>query len=223
MTWHTELGDRCLTGPEATLFRRIVGYMHDSIGGELEGDTEKTEYGVPLFDELTPAQKLALLEQVLRQLLEPTEAPPKLNAMNEGAIAAIYSAVNKMVTTEIELGRDRDFKDLCDVYYWRRLLLKVASADDADSGDLPTAKCRDFSEWDSVLDAITSRVLWDDDYLDAEAVLDATPEAAQHHRDKLGIENDYFIAVAPDPKEAELPAIRERLRALCRDEHDESE
>ena len=60
------------------------------------------------------------------------------------------------------------------------------------------------------------RVLWDDDYLDTEAILDATPDSARRYRGKLGIKRDYFISVAPDPKESDIPAIRERLRALCR-------
>lgn len=220
MTWHTTLGDRCLVGPEAQLVREIVDYMHDIIGCTLDvtldGDDEIVEYGVPEFDKLTPPQKIALLEQVLRQMLTATEAPPALNVINESAIAAIYEAIRQMVLSEIELESNHNEPGTFDPHHWRKLLLEVARADADDSTELPDATCGDEEEWGLILDSITMRVLWDDDYMDAEAVLDATPQSARRHRRKLGIKGDYFIAVAPDPKESDLPAIRERLRALCR-------
>jgi len=220
MTWHTEIGDRCLAGPEAHLIREIVGYMDDTIAAELDcgGDDDGLDYGIPVFDKLAPAQKLALLEQVLRQLLTPTDKPPELTAMNEGAIAAIYAAVGQMVVAEIEMESDLEEMGTFDAQHWRKLVLDVALADGCPSTELPAASCRDEGEWECLLDSIAMRVLWDDDYLDTEAILDATPDSARRYRRKLGIERDYFIAVAPDPKESEIPAIRERLRVLCRNE-----
>lgn len=219
MTWHTEIGDRCLTGLEARLIREIVGYMDDIIAGELEydGDNNGLDYGIPVFDKLAPAQKLALLEEVLRQLLNPTEKIHELTAMNEGAIAAIYAAVGQMVVSEIEMESDLEDMGLVDAQHWRKLLLDVVQADACPSSELPAATCRDEGEWECLLDSIAMRVLWDDDYMDADALLDATPDSTRRYRRKLGIERDYFIAVAPDPKESEIPAIRERLRALCSD------
>lgn len=221
MTWHTEIGDRCLTGPEARLVREIVDYMHDEIAVDLdaalEADDDGVEYGVTEFDKLKPPQKLALLEQVLRQMLNPTDAPPTLNVINESAIAAMYAAVGERVAYEIDMESDADEPGSFDPCHWRKLLLDVARTDESDPSELPTARCRDEDEWECVLESIKMRVLWDDDYMDAESVLDATPQSARRHRRKLGIDHDYYIAVAPDPKESELPAIRERLRALCRD------
>jgi hypothetical protein len=220
MTWHTELGDRCLMGPEARLVREIVDYMHDMIGCmldvTLDGDDEVVEYGVPEFDKLSPPQKIALLEQVLRQMLTATEAPPALNVINESAIAAMYEAIGEMVLSEIEMESEFNESGPLDPHHWRKLLLDVARADVRDSTELPDATCRDEDEWESILESVTMRVLWDDDYMDAEAVLDATPQSARRHRRKRGIDNDYYIAVAPDPSESELPIIRERLKALCR-------
>lgn len=220
MTWHTELGDRCLTGPEARLVREIVDYMHDVIGSmldvTLDDDDEIVEYGVPEFDKLSSPQKIALLEQVLRQMLTAAEAPPALTVINESAIAAIYKAIEETVLSEIEMESDLNEPGALDPHYWRKLLLDVARADVRDSTKLPDAACRDEDEWESILESIRMRVLWDDDYMDAEAMLDATPQSARRHRRKFGIDNDYYIAVAPDPSESELPAIRERLRTLCR-------
>jgi hypothetical protein len=109
-----------------------------------------------------------------------------------------------------------------DTQHWRKLVLDVALADGSPSSELPAASCRDEGEWECLLDSIAMRVLWDDDYMDTEAVLDATPDSARRYRRKLGIERDYFIAVAPDPKEADISAIRERLRQLCRDDRQHS-
>lgn len=219
MTWHTELGDRCLTGPEARLVREIVDYMHHMIASELDfaPDGDGIAYGIPVFDKLTPPQKLALLEQVLRQMLTATAKPPTLTAMNEGAIAAIYAAVGEVILSELEMASDINETESVDPYYWRKQLLDVARAGGSDPGELPAATCNDESEWECLLDSISMRVLWDDDYMDTESVLDATPDSARRYRSKLGIDRDYFIAVAPDPKESDLPAIRERLRSLCRD------
>ncbi|NQW46376.1 MAG: hypothetical protein HQ464_01260 [Planctomycetes bacterium] len=220
MTWHTELGDRCLTGPEARLVREIVDYMHDEIAVDLdsalEADDDGVEYGVTEFDKLKPPQKLALLEQVLRQMINATDAPPTLNVMNESAIAAMYVAVGERVAYEIDMESDVDEPGSFDPYHWRKLLLDVARTDESDPGELPTARCRDEDEWECLLDSISMRVLWDDDCMDSEVVLDATPDSADHYRWKFGIELDYFVAVAPDPKESEAAALRERLRALCR-------
>lgn len=219
MTWHTDLGDRCLTGPEARLVREIVAYMDDTIAAELDfgGDDDGIKYGIRVFDKLTPAQKLALIEQVLRQLLTPTDKPPELTAMNEGAVAAIFAAVGQMIVWEIDVEPELEEMDDGDPQHWRKLLLDVVRADGWPPSELPAATCRDVGEWECLLDAVSMRVLWDDDYMDTEEVLDATPDSARRYRRKLGIERDYFIAVAPDPKESEIPTIRERLRALCRD------
>jgi len=225
MTWHTEIGDRCLAGPKARLIREIVNSMADMIAAELDdgGDDDGFDYGIPVFDRLTPAQKLALLEQVLRQLLTPTDKPPELTAMNEGAVAAIYAAGGQMVVSEIEMESDLEEMGSCDAQEWRKLVLDVARAGECPSTELPAASCRDESEWKCLLDSITMRVLWDDDCMGAEAVLDATPDSAHRYRQTLGIEQDYFIAVAPDPKESEIPAILERLRALCRGDQQQAD
>lgn len=193
--------------------------MADAITAELDyaGDDDGLRYGIPVFDNLAPAQKLALLEQVLRQLLTPTESPPTLTAMNEGAVAAIYAAIGQMVVSEIEMESELEEMVTCDGQHWRKLLLDVAQADGYPSSELPAASCLIEEKWECLLDSIAARVLWDDDYMDTEALLDATPDSARRYRRKLGIERDYFVAIAPDPKEAEIAALSERLKALCRD------
>jgi hypothetical protein len=44
--------------------------------------------------------------------------------------------------------------------------------------------------------------------------LDADPARGHHMKKYLGITGEYFTAIAPEPTDDELVAIRERLRRL---------
>ena len=229
MTWSTEIGDRFLTGHEARLVRKAVDCMHDKIVAELDGTDDKDDvmpYGVPEFDRLTPAQKLATLEHVACHLLTPTERTPGLTALTAGTVAAIFSTVGEMVTSEVtldvELRRERDVRGMFDMHFWRKLLFDVAHETGCDPREVPSVQSRDYDDWDGVLDSIIGRVLQNDNYMKADKVLDAAPEAAQRYREKHGIEESYFISIASDPNGAELKVIRERLRALCQDDGDDA-
>jgi len=58
------------------------------------------------------------------------------------------------------------------------------------------------------------RVLWEDrDFEEEELFLDSGPEITGFLKEQLGIADDYFIGVAPDP--TQLDSIRESLRQLC--------
>lgn len=229
MTWPTDIGDRYLTGHEARLVRKAVHYMHEKLTAELEGDGDDDDipYGVPEFDRLTPAQKLAMLEHVTHHLLKPSEAMPVLTALTAATVAAIFSFVDGMVTSEIafedEFRHDRDMGAIFNLHYWRTLVLDVARENGCDPRDLPSLKNRDYDAWCRVLGSIISRVLKNDDYMKADKVLDASPEAAERYRAKHGIDKEYFVSVASDPKESELWAIRKRLKALCQDDDQDTE
>lgn len=227
MTWPTDIGERYLTGQEARLIRKAVDSMHDAVAAELDGGSDEDDipYGIPEFDQLTPAQKLAMLTEVTHHLLEPTEPTPVPTSLMAGTVAAIFSAVDGMVTSEIaaddQLRRDPDVGSLLNLHYWRTLVLDVAHENGWGPGDLPSVKSGDYDAWYRVLDSIISRVLPNNNYTKAPDVLDASPEAAQRYREEHGIEEEYFVSVAPDPKGSELQTIREVLRALCRDDaHD---
>ncbi len=216
MTWHASTGDRCLTESESRLLREAVDFMHDMIASEVEDGGDVSTYDIPEFDNLTAGQKIALLEQVLRQLVTVTETLPKLTAVNESAIAAMYAAVGEMVGCEIDMQSFPDDVDESEPSFWRNLLLDVVRDDEGDLGELPAPDGSDMDEWEYLLDVVRSRILWDIDFMGVETVLDVVPPIAHQHREMLGIERDYFIAVPPDPKESELPGLRQRLRELCR-------
>jgi hypothetical protein len=85
------------------------------------------------------------------------------------------------------------------------------------SGRLVTdVRCEDLDAWESLVDLLANRILWDDgDYLMDGLFLDCMPEAARRLREELGIDEDYDTAPAPDPTEAQVGEIRRVLREVC--------
>ncbi len=73
---------------------------------------------------------------------------------------------------------------------------------------------------DDILDCLMDRVLWEDrDFEEEELFLDSGLEITSFVKEQLGIDDDYFIGVAPDPHPAQLDSIRETLRRLCNRPH----
>ena len=81
---------------------------------------------------------------------------------------------------------------------------------------LPKPDCKDMDEWDLLIDCLAQGILWDADWLDEDLYMDVTPETQSGAKKKLNIADAYFTAIAPDPSEADLPAIRQRLDLLLR-------
>ena len=79
--------------------------------------------GIPLFDELDYPQKIAVLHDVAKALLMHREPAPRLTALNESAIAAVYEHMLTQIESEI-----------------RRRMLAVLKSDFKQDGlDLPDA------------------------------------------------------------------------------------
>ena len=74
-----------------------------------------------------------------------------------------------------------------------------------------------MEDWQFLLDFLANQILWDDgDYENADDFVDKDPRARAALKEMMGIDQDYFTAVAPDPTDTELAAIRKQLRKLCR-------
>lgn len=71
-----------------------------------------------------------------------------------------------------------------------------------------------MEKWGLLIETLEGQVLWDADWMDEDLFLDADPDTAAAMRQDLGITDGYYTAIAPDPPEPEMPAIRARLRAL---------
>lgn len=212
MTWRTPFGNRFLVGVEAELIRESLGYVVDIAKTQYGGHIDRTDCGARLFDDLTGSQKLAILELVGRALLRKTASIPPLNAVNEAAVAALYQAIRDGIESEITDGKYMD-----DSTYWRRTVRAAFfECFPDDDGDVPHPDGTDRSEWHVILEMLTDRVLWDEDFTDAPRFLDATPERAEMLKELLGINEDYFTAVADDPPDSEMPRILAALEELTR-------
>jgi hypothetical protein len=87
--------------------------------------------------------------------------------------------------------------------------------DDGDTWEPPQEDYRDLTEWECLLDCLACRILWDDDFNMAEYFMDGDPDESRVLMERMGIADEYFTAIAPDPTEKELGVIREQLRKLC--------
>jgi hypothetical protein len=113
------------------------------------------------------------------------------NASNETEVA-----VSRRTPPTVEIAEDDDNDD------------EVWSPLELDSNDLEA--------WEDLLDCLANRILWDDDdYEMGDEFLDVDPRVSRAKMELMRIPDDYYTAIAPDPTENELVAIRQQLRRLC--------
>ncbi len=228
--WHTSRGDRTLCGCEANLVAQAVDTMIDAllmhVDDDLDSDGSRVcQSGIAVFDALSPSQRIGLLYDVTRHLLTETESTLTLSATTEAAVAAIFIEIRDQVAIEIDLFPD----GLADQatweegeLSWRQLVLAAshdvlggaeAEADWDPEFELPDAHCPDIALWEDLVDWLAEAVLWDRDFEMADTFLDVDPGISRQRRRLLGIEDDYFTQVAPDPR----PREAMRLAAMTRD------
>jgi len=209
--WHTSMGKRTLSGPEADLVRGVIGFMYDQID-DMYGYDDYTS-GVETFDRLHSPQQLALLAEVASGLLTENYPPPELTAVRAATVAAVYSIMVILVETEIDSEQfDDPERDL------REQLLAVYGTDDVD-GKLPEPACVDIGQWEGMIEAIQGRVLPDEDWDMEDLFMDASPERSAAMKAMLRISDNYFTDVPPDPSAAELENIRVKLNELTGARH----
>ena len=81
--------------------------------------------------------------------------------------------------------------------------------------DRRSPECTDKEHWDGLIEGLEVRIFWDYDWLvDEGPFMDAAPESTLPARYQLGISDDYYTAIAPDPTDNELVTIRKRLSLL---------
>ena len=191
--WTTSDGDRTLTGAEGELFRYGASSLLELlIEHRVEGGWST---GMRLFDRLQHSQRVALLRDVVRALLIENVPAPKLTAINESAVAAVYEHLLEEMRI-IELENDDGGVEI------RQRMLNALEEEFKEEGlELPDVACKDEEEWRWVTDTCMDRILWDRDFEDFEEMLDAPPERADVERAFLRIEDDYFTAIPPDVAE----------------------
>jgi hypothetical protein len=237
--WHTSRGDRTLVGPEAALVAAAIESMLDELTLELEEDLESDQnwrhaYGIAAFDELTSAQRLAMVRDVARYLLTPTPTVCPLTATAEATVAAIFTEICDSVGIEIDLATDEDMEGEPRFLFWRSMIhaaatsgiLETAEVTDGDDlkgldetteqDSLPKIDCNDREWWFDVVNQLADTILWDRDFEMADCFLDSDPIEAQQRRLLLGIEEGYFTDVAPDPRPDEIEDLIRQTHEIVR-------
>ncbi|MEM9366917.1 MAG: hypothetical protein AAGD07_13060 [Planctomycetota bacterium] len=233
--WHTSQGDRTLGGCEARLVSEVIAVMVDdlqlSFDREADAGSEEDAWstGVDLYDGLTLHQQMALLHEVSFHLLTPTSGTPAPNASTEATIAAIFAELKELVAMEVDLfGGGAESADCFPMaqqdppHYWRSLVLEaflerceVTEETNLDThGFAANARCDDHGIWEGMIEMLCGQILWDRDFEMLALLGDVPPERAHQMRQVLGVDQDYFVRVAPDPTPGEIPDLIADTRSL---------
>ncbi len=196
MVYHTPQGERILENAERELFVHSLAMMVDML------DLDDAQFGIAAFDQLTRNQKLVVLYSSASALLHRGQPAPELTAAIEGSVASVYEHARQEVCDEVE------------DHFWRSKVLAAIREVAPDLDELPDVTSRDTSEWSFLVETLADCVLWDSDY-DLQATLDIPPEASRRLKGDLGIDNDYFTAIPPDPPDEQLRLYVDALVGLC--------
>jgi hypothetical protein len=79
----------------------------------------------------------------------------------------------------------------------------------------PSVTSDQVDDWEFLIDYLANRILWEADYEMSDVFLDADPSESEMQMGLMGIAEDYYTAIAPDPTDQQLEPIRRRLRWLC--------
>ena len=82
--------------------------------------------------------------------------------------------------------------------------------------ELPLEASSDMYQWGRVIDYLADAILWDRDFEFSESFLDMDPEILRERRQILGIDDDYFTQIAPDPPPAEVAKLVSATREIVR-------
>lgn len=212
--WMLSDDERILTKAEWDCLRIGLASLRDSIEEDIVGQSDFATTGVQVFDRLTASQKLAMLANTCEALTFPNVPAPQLNAVNEGTIAALLQSFWQQLVVELDMCDDSDDED----YPWlecRRALLG-AFKDEEDPDTLAMLPYEDESDsemWHDLFALFESRFLEDTDYALA-ALLDAPAEKAEEVKAIMGIDDEYFVSIAPDPNERQMLKVNQKLAIL---------
>ena len=236
--WHTSRGDRTLRGQEAALIRATIDVMIDALMDHVDDDFEDSsaagcESGIAVYDAFSSAQQIGLLYDVAKHLLTDTPSTLALSAALEATVAAIFVEVRDQVAIEIDFRSGAPSSD--GEPTWREMVLaayrsvfadgvatigkrtrREQPAEEENRTELPDDLCDDIHIWEQLVDGLTDAILWDRDFEMSDSFLDVDPGVSHHRRQLLGIDEDYFTSVAPDPRPHEVRGLVSRTRDIVR-------
>ena len=230
--WQTSKGNRTLRASEAALVSLSIDTMIDTLVLHLDDYTDDSlapecQTGITVYDQLSATQRIGLLHEVARYLLTDTRETMPLSATSEAAIAAIFVEIRDQVAIEIDLFSEGSSQDNVN---WRGLVLAAYKSLDLLSEDnddelavgnegnreLPLVTSTDLVVWKHLIECLTDAILWDRDFEMAESFLDADPGVSNQRRRLLGIDEDYFTNVAPDPRPEQVMNLVWNTRDIIR-------
>jgi hypothetical protein len=241
----TSQGERSLKGAEWELFREGLdlswGWVEESINepdlfefgvrafDELQPSQRVAMLafvGTALNDETVPhpvltAHNEATIAAVFNNLL--TQVAMEIDAASEGEASEGPTAIRKLVLAAYKEAAEQDSAETsitCEDTETTHSIPTAPTVDDKDDDDpvwiAPDVDCDDLGAWEDLLDCLANRILWDDgDYEMGADFMDEDPRESRVKMEFMGIEEDYYTAIAPDPTEKELATMREQLRRLC--------
>jgi hypothetical protein len=208
MVWRTSKGKRTLCGPLAELIQSGLAVLLDDTFDESD-DGEQCETGIAIYDAMTWQQRLASLHDVGSALLRPDVRAPRLTAVNEATVAAIFAVLFANVECELEFEGDATIRG--PKFRLRRLLRACAPQ------YAPALHCHDIDNWYEAVDTLLDEIAWDRDWEMTE-FLDMPPDLAQMERDRLTIDDEYFRRLPRDLRDDEiLPTWRQAFRLVGMD------
>lgn len=227
--WHTSRGDRTLRGEEALLVQTAIDIMVDALLVHIDdehGDAAaECESGIAVFDSFSASQRIGLLHDVAKYLLTETATTLPLSAPLEATVAAVFVEVRDQVAIEIEFFSGRPQEQARPT--WRQAVLAAycevmmdpdygGGLDPHIEGELPDESCEDIHEWEFLIESLTDAILWDRDFEMSDGFMDVDPGISNHRRRLLGISEDYFTSIAPDPRPDEVLQMISRTRDIVR-------
>lgn len=215
--WWTPQGERVLLGAE----RELVRFALQSIVARWEEESQdpeldRWEWGVALFDGLTPEQQVGQLAATAAALFDPAVPRPKLTGVNEASAGVLYVAAEQATEFEIDV-EEHVQRDSHDAFAWRRRIRACFDEEEfaAEGMTLLPIESRDFDEWRELIEYVSDRLFWDDDWSAVSFIMDVDPETSRQRKRDMGIDEDYYTAIAPEYSPAELAKAWEALRAYC--------
>jgi hypothetical protein len=205
-------GNRVLTETEWKLFRTGLDLLRDSIEEDIRTGTDEAETGIPVFDRLTPEQKLALLADTAQALCDPATSMPFHTAANEGAIAAVFSMIRGELEMELDIASMNDEEEK--PIEIRQMLRAVCQESEEREEPVLDETATDPEEWGWLLNEFMDRIFWDTDFAMGDEFLDLPRDEARVKLQLYGIAPDYYLAVPDEPDKAGLTAARQTLSRL---------
>jgi len=211
--WHTPDGDKIIDGAYKRLLQKSIAFMCEDIltDADINDDDEYEKpmiSGVHVFDKMNGKQALHYLAYVADMLFE-NESDAELNYLTEATVAAVHNYIANSIAVEIEMGEGDS---------WRKLTLDAIDWFDEDvPSPLGTDTWDDADRWATLVDMLSENILWDADWELVDKVLDIHPDNRQEFYDKMGVEDDYFMAIPPEPSKEEVDESVSIIRRLTKD------